>query len=79
MPIELFLAAVICLPTIGAFVAWFFKHTNTTVNSDTLPISAWGAYYNLPEAKTGAVRVPDAPEHEEIESSSHIHTIGVHP
>jgi hypothetical protein len=79
MPMELLFLAVLFLPTFAAIMAWVLKHTSTTYGADTAPVNYWGSYQDSSAPITyNRIRLPEMP-HEEIESASHIHTIGVHP
>lgn len=79
MLIEMLFLAILFIPTIAAVAVWMFHHSSTNSNKDTAPINYWGAYHNnAPTIKYTGVPMPKH-LHEEMESASHIHTIGVHP
>ncbi|MGH9548395.1 MAG: hypothetical protein ACRD3W_03430 [Terriglobales bacterium] len=79
---EVMFVAVISAPAIIALIfGRLMSQPKIKIDGDLAPTNYWGVYSHnqspsRPVRRT--VKLPDVP-HEEIESASHHHTIGVHP
>jgi hypothetical protein len=79
MSSELLFLGLLFLPTFLAIGAWVYRHSSTSLTEDSTPINYWGSYHNnVTNIKYSGIVLPEL-KHEENESSSHMHTIGVHP
>jgi hypothetical protein len=80
MSSELLFVGLLFMPTIFALAAWIFKHTGTGCSADTAPMNYWGSYQtsNPSNIRYSGIRLPEL-QREDLDSSSHMHTIGVHP
>jgi hypothetical protein len=77
---EFMFLAVVAIPTFVALVAWVLNRSiSVDAGRSHAPANYWGAYHSdEPAPHLRGVPLPENP-YEEVESTMHAHTIGVHP